>query len=126
MKNLALYIKAFLDRYVYCIPIIMLLAGLYTNFVDYSKGMYNYVVWGNSVGWSIISSVAFFYFFNFKGRYCWFTRNAPVGLFCINIIDIVGYYFHFELYSKLFNVVICLIIITLALIFQIKKNLTND
>jgi hypothetical protein len=126
MKNLVLYIKAFLDRYIYCVPIILLLVGLITNFVDYNKGGYNYVVLGNSFGWSIFTSIAFYYFFNFKGKYCWFTRNAPVGLIIINLVDIVGYYLPYFVYSNIFNIVICLIIITLALIIWIKKKLTND
>lgn len=126
MKNLALYIKAFLDRYVYFVPIILLLVGLITNFIDYNKGGYNYIVLGNSFGWSIFTSIAFYYFFNFKGSYCWFTRNAPIGLIVINLVDIVGYYLPYFVYSKIFNIAICLIIITLALIIWIKKKLIND
>jgi len=126
MRNLALYIKAFLDRYIYFVPIIMLLAGLYTSFVEYSGNVYNYTVVGNTIGWSIFSSIVFFYFFNFKGNYCWFTRNAPIGLILINIADILGFYFNYKIYSVLFNIVVCGIIITLALIFKIKNSFHND
>jgi len=126
MNNLLLYIKAFLDRYIYYVPIIMLLIGLITNFMDYSNGNYNYVVLGNAFGWSILSSIAFYYFFNFKGNYCWFTRNAPIGLILINLTDIIGFYLPYFVYSKIFNIVICLIITNLAIIIWIKKSLKHD
>jgi hypothetical protein len=124
MRSLALYLKAFLDRYIYFVPIIMLLATLVTNFVEYRGDTYNYVVIGNTIGYSLIINVPLWYFFNFKGKYCWFTRNAPIGLFIVNITDIVGYYMNDQLYHFLFNIVVCSIITILALVFYIKKRLS--
>lgn len=121
MRNLALYIKAFLDRYIYFVPIIMLLATLGSNFIDY-----NYVVVGNVLGYSLLSNLAMYYFFNFKGNYCWFTKNAPIGLILINIIDIFGTSMSFVAYSRFFNIVVCCVVIILALIFKLKTDLRND
>jgi hypothetical protein len=123
MNGLGLYMKAFLDRHIHLVPIIMLFATLFSNYVDYIGCTYNYVVLGNAIGYSIASNIIVFYFFNFKVNYCWFTRNAPIGLFIVNIVDILGSYIPYSIYSKLFNIAICTIICTLALIFYIKKRL---
>lgn len=118
--------KSFLDRYIYFVPIILLFFGLVTNFIEYKGNTYDYVVLGNSVGWSIIVSIVFYYFFNFKGKYCWLTRNSPIGLFIINVIDIIGKYIGYLNYCKLFNIAICSIISILAIIFYIKKKIEHD
>jgi hypothetical protein len=102
----------------------MLLATLFSNYVDYKGVVYNYVVLGNAIGCSIISNLIAFYLFNFKGNYCWFTKNAPIGLILINIVDIIGTHVNYVTYSKIFNIVICAVIITLALVFYIKKRLS--
>lgn len=127
MNGLVLYIKALFDRYIYLVPIIMLLITLATNFVDYNNGVYNYVVLGNSVGYSIFTNAVFFHHFNFTNkRYCWFTRKTPIGLALVNVIDIIGFYMHHKDYSCLFNITICSIILILALYFEIKKRLLDD
>ena len=121
MKNLILYIKSFLDRYIYLLPVLMLFATLYSNFFSI-----NYVVMGNIVGYSIITNTISWYLFNCTSKkYCWFTRNAPVGLLIINIIDLIGLLMKRENYVTIFNVVVCSIIIILAVLFFIKKKL-ND
>ncbi len=127
MKSLMLYIKALLDRYIYLVPIFMLLITLVTNFVDYNKGVYNYVVLGNGVGYSIATNIVFFYHFNFTNKhYCWFTRKTPIGLLLVNVIDMIGFYMRHKDYSCIFNIVICSIIIILAMIFKIKTSIAND
>lgn len=127
MTNFQLYCKAFCDRYIYFVPIIMLLATLVTNFVDYKEGVYNYVIVGNSIGYSFASNVIAFYLFNFTNkRYCWFTRNAPIGLFLVNCVDIIGSRLNYVTYSCIYNISICLIITTLALFFKIKTIFAND
>lgn len=121
MHNLALYLKSFLDRYIFIVPILMLLACLYSNFF-----YLDYVLAGNVLGCSILSNLVMFYLFNFKGRYCWLTRNAPMGLIFINLIDIIGVWVLDKWYIFLFNIVVCLTILILASIFYIKKRLKND
>lgn len=121
MNGLSLYMKAFLDRYIFLVPIFMLLLALLSEFVKL-----DYVAVGNMVGWSILSNIPMFYFFNFKGKYCWFTRNAPIGLILINIVDIIGVFIPDEDYNFWFNVTICSTIIILALLFYIKKKLSHD
>lgn len=121
MKNLKLYIKAFLDRYIYLAPVFMLLACLYSSFFHI-----NYVVAGNVIGCGLFSNGIAAYHFNFRGKYCWFTRNAPIGLGFINIVDIAGFYMDDKIYVFIFNVAICSIICILASIFYIKKQFKDD
>lgn len=121
MNNLRLYLKAFLDRHIYLLPVIMLLACLYSNFF-----YIDYVLAGNVLGCSLLSNAMAAYLFNFKGRYCWLTRNAPIGLMFINLVDILGVYITNKWYVFIFNVAVCLTIIILASVFYIKKRLQHD
>lgn len=114
-------IRILLDRYIFLVPIFMILASLLSNFIDL-----NYVLAGNLIGYSIAGNLAMFYFFNYKGRYCWFTRNAPIGLILVNFVDIIGVYISEKNYIFWFNVVICSTFTILALIFFIKKRLEHD
>jgi hypothetical protein len=108
--------KKFLDKYIYLSQPIMLLITLISNFVSL-----NYSLAGNIIGYSILSNLVFFYLFNYKGNYCWFTKRAPLFLICINLIDIIGCYISYEFYSKIFNISICLVSLLLFLISKIKS-----
>jgi len=90
---------------------------LVSNFVDF-----NFVLVGNILGYSVLSNLVFFYHFHY-GNYCWFTRNAPTGLLCVNLIDITSCFLDYSIYSKIFNVGICAITLILALIFELKRRL---
>jgi len=108
--------KRFLDKYIYLSQPIMLLVTLISNFIDL-----NYSVAGNMIGYSLITNVVFFYLFNYKGNYCWFTKRAPLFLIGINLIDILGNYINYDFYSKLFNISICLVSLVLFLISKLKS-----
>lgn len=95
----------------------MLLFTLASNFVEL-----NYVIAGNSIGYSLASNCIAWYLFNCTNKkYCWFTRNAPIGLGIINLIDIIGFYIEYQDYNKIFNISVCAIILILALIFFLIK-----
>jgi len=108
--------RKFLDKYIYLTPIIMLIITLYSNFMSM-----NYVVVGNIIGYSILTNITLFYIFNYKGVYCWFTRNIPKGLILINLIDIVGNYIDNQFYIKLFNIFVCSISLILFFIYKLKS-----
>lgn len=110
--------RAFLDKYIYLSQPIMLLVTLISNFVSL-----NYVVAGNMIGYSVLTNVVFFYLFNYKGNYCWFTRNTPKFLLLINLLDIIGNFIDYSYYNRLFNIFICSISLILFTIHKIKKHL---
>jgi len=108
--------KKFLDKYIYLSQPIMLLVTLISNFLSL-----NYTLAGNLIGYSILTNLVFFYLFNYKGNYCWFTKRAPLFLIGINILDIIGVYINYKDYSEIFNITICSIALLLFLISKIKS-----
>lgn len=116
MKNWL--IKYYMKKYIHLVPVIMLIITLVSNFIEI-----NYVVVGNLIGYSILSNFLMWYFFNFTGSYCWFTRKSSLGLILINIIDIFGSFINYSYYTKIFNVTVCSIALTLFIIFKLKKSI---
>lgn len=112
--------KHFLKQTIYLVPIILLVGTLLSLIIDF-----DYVLLGNILGYSIVSNLLFVYHF-YYGPYCWLTRKAVIGLLIINIVDIIGVFIDYKIYSKIFEISICGIIITLALIFEIKKRMAHD
>ena len=106
-----------MKKYLYLVPIIMLIGTLISNFV-----IFDFVLIGNILGYSLLSNIILFHYFQ-RGKFCWLTRNAPLGLITINIIDILGCFIDYNYYNKIFNVGICTIILILALIFELKRRL---
>jgi len=111
-------IKYYIKKYIHLVPIIMLCVTLISNFIDI-----NYVVAGNLIGYSILSNFLMWYFFNFTGSYCWFTRKASLGLILINLIDIFGVFIDYGYYTKIFNVVVCSVALFLYSIFKIGQKI---
>lgn len=116
-----LYLKALLDRYIYLIPVFLFFASFLSNFINF-----NYVIAGNLAGCSVLTNLGLFYLYNFKGKYCWLTRNALIGLLLMNLVDILGCFITYKHYSFIFNVAICSIISILAIIFYLKKKIEHD
>tara|TARA_R110000782_G_scaffold258036_1_gene347590 strand:- start:405 stop:758 length:354 start_codon:yes stop_codon:yes gene_type:complete len=108
-------IKYYLDKYIYLAPIVMLVITLYSNFFDL-----NYVIIGNLIGYSILTNIVLWYLFNVKGNYCWFTKNVPLGLIAINLLDITAAFINYEYYARLFNILVCTVSLFLFMIFKIK------
>lgn len=109
-------LKIYLHKYIYLAPIIMLLVTLYSNFFNI-----NYVVAGNVIGYSLLTNITMFYFFNYKGNYCWFTRNIPIGLISINLFDIIGCFIDYETYSILFNLLVVFVTTLFYIMYKIKN-----
>ena len=100
----------------------MLLCTLLSNFIDF-----NFIIAGNSVGCSLATNIVFWYHFNWTNKkYCWLTRNIPLGLIIMNLIDILGNYIDYQDYDKIFNIFICAIFLILAAVFYIRKRLGYD
>lgn len=111
-------IKYYLKKYIHLVPIIMLVVTLISNFIDI-----NYVVAGNLIGYSILSNFLMWYFFNFTGSYCWFTRKSSLGLILINLIDIFGEFIDYGCYTKIYNIVVCSVVLFLFSIFKIGQKI---
>jgi len=111
--------KRFLDKNIYLSQPIMLLVTLCSNFIDM-----NFTLAGNIIGYSFMTNLVFFYLFNYKGNYCWFTKKAPLFLMLVNAIDVIGVYIDYQIYSKIFNITICGV--SLILFFIHKTKQLND
>lgn len=109
--------KYYLDKYIYLIPIIMLIVTLYSNFYEI-----NYTIAGNLIGYSLLTNILMWFLFN-KGNYCWFTKNIPLALIFINIVDILGAFINYDFYAKIFNTTVCFISLFMFLMFKIKTML---
>jgi len=79
---------------------------------------FNYVLWGNVGGFSLITNVLFFYVF-YYGRYCLLTKLLPIGMFFINLLNIFGVYYP-KYYYLWYEIVVFSLILTAALIFELK------
>jgi len=106
--------RYFLKSTVYLIPIIALISSLISIFIDF-----NYVVVGNSLGYSLLIDIALFYHF-YYGKYCWFTKLSPIGLFFINTVDIIGYFYP-KYYSFWYTIIIFSVILSLTIIMELNK-----
>ena len=111
-------IKYYLKKYIHLVPVIMLIITLISNFIEI-----NYVVAGNLIGYSILSNFFMWYHFNFTGSYCKISKRISFGLVLINMIDIFGEFIKYSYYTKIFNVVVCSVALTLFIIFKLKKRL---
>jgi len=80
---------------------------------------FNYVLWGNIGGYSLVTNVLFIYIF-YSGNYCILTRLMSLGLLISNIVNIIG-----EFYPKYYNIwydlIICVIIISSWIVYELYK-----
>ncbi len=93
----------------------MLIATFLSNFIQL-----NLIVVGNTLGYSLLSNIIMYFTFDNK-RYCWLVRNIPTSLIIINLIDMSSYFISYSAYSILFNIAVCVITITMAIIFKLKE-----
>jgi hypothetical protein len=111
----------FLDKYIYLSQPIMLLTTIIYNFFIFNN-IGAWVVGGNIIGFSLLTNLMLFYLFNFKGRYCWFTRNCYIFLSATNILDIIGWLFLDDChYFAYYNIGICVIAFALFIINHLEK-----
>jgi len=111
-------IKYYMKKYIHLTPVIMLIITLISNFIEI-----NYVVVGNLIGYSILSNFVMWYFFNFTGNFCKFTKRVSLGLIFINLIDIIGYFINYSYYTKIFNVTICTVTLVFFMYYKFNKSM---
>lgn len=95
----------------------MIVATFISHLVDF-----NYIVIGNILGYSILTSLPMIYIFWFTHkRYCWFTKLSCIALPIMNLICIIGAFISYEKYTYIFDLVIIAITTALSIIFTTQK-----
>lgn len=84
---------------------------------------FDYVLWGNIGGFSLVTDVLFFYVF-YYGKYCIFTKLFPVCLFLVNLVNIWGLY-NPTLYNVWYEVAIFGLTLSTLGIYQLNKCLNK-
>lgn len=110
--------RFFLKQTIYLLPILLMAVSFLSIIFDL-----NFVVWGNIGGFSLVTDLLFFYIFYF-GRYCILTKILPIGLFIINIINILGYY-NPNYYSNLYELVVFSLILSGVMIYELNNRLNK-
>ncbi len=111
----------YIKKYAYLIPSIMLFATFISNFIKLDSTPIL-----NSLGYSILSNITMYLYFN-RSTFCWLTRNIPLALIFINILDIAScFILTVKQFNILFNISICAITISMTLIFELKKRLNES
>lgn len=100
--------KFFLKKTIYLLPILLMVVSFLSIFLDF-----NFLLWGNIGGFSLITDVLFFYIFHY-GNYCKLTKSIPIGLFIINLINIYGVYFP-DNYETWYEIVVFCLILTIKI-----------
>ena len=82
---------------------------------------FDYVLWGNIGGFSLVTDVLFFYVFNY-GNYCIFTKRLPIALFVSNLINIWGLY-NPEYYKVWYEIFVFSITLLLLFIYELNRRI---
>lgn len=109
--------KKALSKYLNLIPPTMLLVTFISNFIEL-----DYTIWGNLVGYSLLTNVVFIYVFIVANRkYCWFTKLSVISLPLMNVICLLGTTIKYDVYSFWYEVLICAIVFFLSIFLAIKN-----
>lgn len=115
--------KYFLKQTIYLLPILLMGVSFLSVIIPWFGYDFNYVLWGNIGGFSLITDVLFFYVF-YYGKYCIFTRLFPVCLFLVNLVNIWGFY-NQKYYNVWYEIAILSVTSTALLIYQLSKSLNK-
>jgi lysylphosphatidylglycerol synthetase-like protein (DUF2156 family) len=104
-----------MEKYSYILPLIMVLATLLSKFV-----VFDFVIIGNILGYSILTNVLGYLWFNRKHtNYCFFSRNVWYFLIANNVINILGTFISYKKYLTWSTIFI--LSVSLLLFFIHKK-----
>ena len=109
--------KFFLKQIIYLLPILLMAVSFLSCFVP----EFNYALWGNLAGFSLVTDVLFFYIF-YYGNYCLFTKLMPIALFIVNLVNIYGVYYP-DNYETWYEIVVFCLFLTIISIYELKKHL---
>ncbi len=115
--------KHFLKQTIYLLPIFLMGVSFLSVIIPYLGFNFDYVVWGNIGGFSLITDVLFFYIF-YHGKYCVLTKILPIGLFIINILNIVGVFCP-KYYEAWYETIIFSLILSSVIIYELNKRINK-
>lgn len=124
-KNLK-YLEHFLNETIYLMPYSVMAVSFLSVILPKIGFNFDFVTWGNAGGFSLIVDVAFIKLFFFNFRYCWLTRNLPISMIFINILNILcNEYFpkHYELYGQIYEITIFSVTLLIFAVITIEKML---
>lgn len=113
----------FLKQTIYLLPILLMGVSFLSIIVPWFGYSFDYVLWGNIGGFSLVTDVLFFYVF-YYGKYCIFTKLFPVCLFLVNLVNIWGLY-NPTLYNVWYEVAIFGLTLSTLGIYQLNKCLNK-
>lgn len=115
--------KLFLKEILWLTPIVLMGVSFLSIIMPYFGCKFDYTLWGNIAGFSLITDVLFFYIF-YYGRYCSLTKTLPIGMFFANIVNIWGVYFS-KYYKNWYEIVIFSVILTSVMLYEFKRKLNK-
>lgn len=115
--------KFFLKQTIYLLPIFLMGVSFLSVIIPWFGYDFDYVLWGNIGGFSLITDVLFFYVF-YYGKYCIFTKLFPVCLFLVNLVNIWGLY-NPTPYNIWYEVTIFSLTLSALGIYQLNKCLNK-
>jgi len=113
--------KFILKNTIYLLPILLMGVSFLSVIVPWFGYNFDFVLWGNIGGFSLITDVLFFYVF-FYGNYCIFTKYFSICLFIVNLVNIWGLY-NPGPYNMLYEITIFSVTFSALLIYQFNRNL---
>lgn len=119
--------KKILVRYTYLIPPIQLLITLLFTFIDLERTIENSYILeklGNAVGYSIFTGLVYIRLFCYS-NYCVFTKFSAVAIFTMSLINLLGNYINYELYSDMYDRIIIIATIVLTILYSFKDEISN-
>lgn len=118
----------FIERNSHRVLILMFVVTLFSSFFhlyEYEDNFF-YIFLSNLCGYSLCTNIFIWLWFNkSRKKFCWFSRNAPIGLIIINVFNILGVFTPYPRYEFFFHIVVCSICFSLYLVFKLMKNEKN-
>ena len=119
--------KYWIGKNIYLVPPIMVLLTLMLSFMKISND--NWLIIGNSSGYSVLVLLPILYFYLCTGKYCDFTKASVVGLFVISVFNTISAIITkydksietFRTYESDFSILVCALVIILSFILYLKK-----
>lgn len=119
MKSL----KIFLEQTIYLLSYLLMTVSFLAVIFRWFNLPWDWVLWGNIGGYSLITSVLFFKVFYF-GKYCWTTKHMPIALIITNIINIWGLFYP-KYYFWWYEVFIFSVFLFMSIIIWINKRINR-
>ena len=123
--------KNIIGKYIYLVPPIIVLITFVVSFIDINDD--DFLILGNSCGYSMLILLPIMYFYLYTGKYCFFTKASVVGLFMISMFNTLGAVIQkydksiqtYNTYSNDLSILICLLVFILTSILYIYKTKTK-